>query len=160
MRSLVLLASTYLVAAPEGRAVVMRLKRYAVAFHAVVIKSERHDTNLDDLVAADLLLPGEARQLAALAGMREYTLVTWMSRCLAQAAQTNLLIEPRVSLPLLQNGVMALRSAGGLCGMFTASQLPFPYLQLLTVIVKMNLVIIALQYGQESGMNYSKGWLP
>ena len=157
VRAVIMVASTYCTNSPEGHAVRDRLKRYALAVHAITIKTERTDRNISDLVTRGLLLASEA-DMVQRTHQREYMLLSWMSLAVAQAGDRALLVLPLASVPILQNAILALRSAVGTCGLYTTTQLPFPYLHLLTVIVKMNLLTIALQYGQEAGLVYSKGW--
>ena len=154
VRNITMLAIANIADTDAGRAVRDRLQRYALAVHALVIKTERGDRDVHDLVEAGMLLPAEAEELER-TRQREYTLGLWMLLISARASEAGLLVQPIATLPLLQNAILSLRSAAGSVKLYTSTQLPFPYIQLLTTIVKMNLLTIALQYGQEAGSIYS-----
>ncbi len=132
VRNLLMLVAAHTADNDEANEVRSRLRRYAVLIHALCIKSERGETDLSDLCTYGLIAPAEESLLNA-THQREYMVTTWMARLVAAAADAGLVSQPLASLPLLQTAISSLRGSVGLTGMFRCSQLPFPYIHLITV---------------------------
>ena len=129
--------------------------RYGLLSHALLYKEARNEADqLDDVIAAGLLLDHEARTLQPLAS-KSAVVWTWMShfwtRALANELNTTPIPHAAQLSPMVMAKCMQGRGAVGLTLMYIDSQQPFPYVHLLALLTDMALCVNSATVGLQTG---------
>eukprot|EP00050_Salpingoeca_kvevrii_P007572 m.297100 g.297100 ORF g.297100 m.297100 type:complete len:430 (-) comp13537_c0_seq1:1348-2637(-) len=139
----------------DGRALRDQIVRYCTVAHKLVYLSYE-TSNMQTLVDEGILYEDERLALQATPN-RILVLCHWMSMLSVRSVSDGFLAMPESSLPIIQTNIIGIREQSSLIDLSTSTQLPFPYVHLLTVIVKVALVTLAASIGQQAGSSYRNG---
>ena len=129
--------------------------RYGLLSHALLYKQARgEEDQLDDLLAAGLLLPHEQEALQPLAS-KPLVVWAWLSHFWAQALAGELQVTPiphaAQLAPMVLGKCAQGRGALGLSLSYVDSQQPFPYVHLLALLTDLALIVNAAAVGLSVG---------
>ena len=135
-----------------ARALVLR---YGLLSHAMLYKEARNESDqLDDVVAAGLLLEHEAAALQPLAS-KPAVVWAWLTRFWTRALNGELGCTPiphaAQMAPVVMSKCMSGRAAIGMTLTYIDSQQPFPYVHLLALLTDMALCVNAATVGLQTG---------
>eukprot|EP00051_Salpingoeca_urceolata_P013853 m.175253 g.175253 ORF g.175253 m.175253 type:complete len:461 (+) comp17916_c1_seq5:250-1632(+) len=152
------LCTTYLRGGEEQRKIRDQLIRYANLSHSLGYRmASRRTQNLGDLVQRGLV--ADDAELDALNTCPQPVMLvsSWISALLVDAVANNLMLLPEHGLPLCQRYVLDMATNTRIVLDYLESQLPFPYVHLMTVLVKSALLVLAADAGQRIGFSYATG---
>eukprot|EP00053_Salpingoeca_punica_P009301 m.83233 g.83233 ORF g.83233 m.83233 type:complete len:415 (+) comp14964_c0_seq1:236-1480(+) len=152
VRDVSLLTATYL-SPVDAKPLREAMVRYCNVLHAMTFKLHNIEEDWSDLLEKRFLTEDE---VSALKGVSSPTMTVchWCSTLVVKAVAEKLLLVPESSVTLLQNGITSLRETTSRINTMVECQLPFPYVHLLTVIVKVALLTLAASQGQQAGSLY------
>ncbi len=156
-RMIAMLSSTYLVGR-QGAETRDRLARYAWLVNTLSLMCCRKDSDLRILAqyggdGAYALLPEEETLLRNEApAMRVWLVTQWMSSLLLGAVANRSLFTPGTSLRLMQLQIERLNTTNTKIQLLIDRQLSFPYIHLLTVVVKVTILFLSAEYGYKIGV--------
>jgi len=138
----------------EARALVMR---HGLAAHTLLYKGGRAEEDLDDMVASGLLMPHEAAILAPLPS-KSQMIFAWQAQFWNRALMddqgglgTSPIPHAAMYAPLVLKRIQDGRGAAGGALALVFTQLPFPYLHLLSMLVRCAAVVNAITQGAHTG---------
>ena len=134
------------------------VQRYGLLAHFLLYKDARGQSSLDDAVGKGLLLPHEATLLEPLPS-RSQMVFTWLSdffnRALAedgpQLLGTSPVAHAQMQAPVVIKRCLDGRGAAGGALALVYTQLPFPYVHLLSMLVQVACVVNAMVQGARTG---------
>jgi hypothetical protein len=143
------------VADRDARALV---QRYGLLCHLLLYKDARGQTSLDDAVDKGLLLPHEAAILTSLPS-RTQMVFSWLSEFWAKALSesghevlgTSKVPHAANQAPIVLKRCLDGRGAAGGALALVYTQLPFPYVHLLSLLVQIACTINATVMGAHTG---------
>lgn len=155
VRNISLLSATYL-SMEDARPMRHQLVRYCSLLHSWIYIRYATNKDVDELVEQGILYPDEWDILKD-SFDPAMTITHWCLGLLVRAVQQELMYVPEVGLPALQNAMLEIRRSIATVDTHIKTQLPFPYVHMLTVIVKITLITLAATLGQQAGSSYLKG---
>lgn len=134
IRNMSVMCATYM-STPDVKNIRETIVRYGNLVHALTFKRHSHDDNWTDLVRGKLITEDEM----ALLRYTETPMTTichWMSTLLVCSLANKQLSMPESATPILENLILGLHETSGRIQQSIESQPPFPYVHLITIIVK------------------------
>ena len=132
--------------------------RYGLLAHMLLYKDARGQTNLDDAIGKGLLLPHEATVLQPLPSRTQMVfawLIDFFNRALSEEGSKALGTTPvphgSMQAPLILKRCVEGRGAAGGALALVYTQLPFPYVHLLAMLVQVACVVNAMVQGAKTG---------
>ena len=138
----------------EARELVMR---YGLAAHTLLYKDARGHTSLEDVVSKGLLLPHEAAVLTPLPS-KSQMVFTWLADFWSKALRddrgglgTSPVPHAAYQAPVVIKRCLDGRGAAGGALALVFTQIPFPYVHLLSMLVRVACAINAIVQGASTG---------
>mmetsp|Transcript_5248 Transcript_5248/g.8804 ORF Transcript_5248/g.8804 Transcript_5248/m.8804 type:complete len:324 (+) Transcript_5248:2-973(+) len=138
------------------------VQRYGLAAHTLLYRGARGQESLDGLVKAGLLLPQEAAVLKPLPS-KSQMIFSWLfdfwSHALAENSSglgTSPVPNAAQQAPIVLKRVLDGRGAAGGALAVVFTQIPFPYVHLLSLLVQSCCIINALCQGAHAGWTLSE----
>jgi len=134
------------------------VRRYGLLAHLLLYKDGRGQTNVDDAIGKGLLLPHEAAVLQPLPSRTQMVftwLVVFFNKALSEEGAKQLGTTPvphaPMQAPLVLKRCLDGRGAAGGALALVYTQLPFPYVHLLSMLVQTACVLNAIVEGAKTG---------
>ena len=138
----------------QARALILR---YGLAAHTLLYNGARSDNNLEPLVAKGMLMPHEAAILAPLPS-KSQMVFTWLAEFWNRALSpdqggfgTSPVPNAQQQAPIVLKRCLDGRGAAGGALALVYTQLPFPYVHLLSFLVKAACLVNAVCQGAQTG---------
>lgn len=121
------------------------VRRYIVASFHLVFRCFNNKKDMQDLVDKDLITPEERDILTPLSLAQRYsTFLLWASILMRDAAVSGRMIETQVFLRIATADITDMRGNAGGISTHISQQIPFNYVHVLTVIVKIHIFLTSI----------------
>ena len=144
----------------RGRPFRERLIRLAWLANVLAVMAFRRDedlTHIKQYSCSDLFAltkAEEERLVPHKASMRVWIVTQWMDATVLRAVASDAIFVPEIGQPALYSATHTLHSASSKLLHIIERQLPFSYVHLLTVVVKVTVIFLSLEYGYHIGLLY------
>jgi predicted membrane chloride channel (bestrophin family) len=147
---------------PGARARVYReqLIRLGWLANVLAVMAFRRDDDLSHIkqyscIDVFALTPAEEQRLAGhKPNLRVWIVTQWMDSTILKAVSAGVVVTPEIAQPVLYTSTHALHSCSSKLLHIIERQIPFSYVHLLTVVVKVTVLFLSLEYGYHIGLLY------